>query len=315
MSISLVTGGAGFIGSNLVRKLLALNHKVIVIDDLSTGFRKNLPLTEKNLIFYKKSINDGLKLIFKKHPVDYIFHSAAQIDVRKSVQNPLLDAQINILGSLNLIQEAQRVKIKKFIYSSTGGALYGNPQKIPVKETHPINPLSCYGVSKYTAEKYLETYHRLYQLPYIILRYANVYGPRQNPLGEAGVVAIFINQLLKKQRPSIFAYGQNERDYVFVEDVVEANLKAMNSSFEKAYNISTGQKTTTKRIFKLISQELQSDIKPRLCKARPGEVDKISLDPSLAQKELQWKARVSLEEGLRRTVKWFQSKNRLGSKV
>lgn len=306
MQTSLVTGGAGFIGSNLVRKLLALNHKVIVLDDLSTGFHKNLPEKTHNLVFYQKSINANLKLIFRKHKIDYIFHLAAQIDVRESLQNPLFDARVNILGSLNLLEEARRANIKKFIYASTGGALYGEPKEIPAPESHSINPLSCYGASKFIVEKYLAIYHKLYNLPYIILRYANVYGPRQNPLGEAGVVAIFINQLLQKKGPKLFAYGKNERDYVFVEDVVEANLKAMYSPYNKAYNIGTGQVTSTRKIFVLIEKQLKTHLKPKLCPARPGEVDKISLDSSQAKKELPWEPRVSLEKGIKKTVKWFK---------
>lgn len=305
MKTSLVTGGAGFIGSNLVKELIALKHKVLVLDDLSTGFKRNLPPPSKNYLFYKKSINADLTPIFKKHSPDYVFHLAAQIDVRKSVVNPLEDAQINILGSLNLIQSAIRAKIKNFIYSSTGGALYGEVQKNPVAEKQPINPISCYGVSKYATEKYLETFHELSGLPYITLRYANVYGPSQNPLGEAGVVAIFINKLIKDEQPSLFAHGKNERDYVFVQDVVAANIKAMDSPRNKAYNIGTGVSTTTARIFSLIQKGLQSKIKPKMCSARPGDVDKISLDSTLAHKELSWRPKYTLEKGILKTVNWF----------
>jgi len=311
MKTSLVTGGAGFIGSNLVKKLIELNHEVIVLDNLSTGFSANLPSQNKNLVFYKKSLNQNLNPIFCKHKIDYIFHLAAQIDVRKSVQKPILDAKINILGSLNLILEAQKAKIQKFIYSSTGGALYGEPEKIPAKESAPINPLSCYGASKYTVEKYLEIYHKLYNFPYITLRYANVYGPYQNPLGEAGVVAIFINKLLKKKIPSLFAFGKNKRDYIYISDVVTANIKAMASNQNKAYNIGTGQMTETTKIFELINRELKSKIQPKMRKGRPGDVDKISLDGSLAQKELNFKPRVSLEKGIKKTVQWFQKKSKI----
>jgi len=307
MKTSLVTGGAGFIGSNLVKRLLALKHKVIVIDDLSTGFLDNLPPRNENFIFVKKTLNSNLGPLFQKHKIDYIFHLAAQIDVRKSVQKPISDAKINILGSLNLIGEANKAKIKKFIYSSTGGALYGEVEKIPVKESYPINPLSCYGASKYATEKYLEIYHKLYKFPYITMRYANVYGPYQNPLGEAGVVAIFINKLLNGETPTLFAFGKNKRDYVFVNDVVRANLKAMSSDKNRAYNIGTGRASETARIFELINQELKAKIKPKLAGARPGDVDKISLDSSLAQKELDWKAQTRLEEGIKKTVKWFET--------
>ncbi|MFA4880091.1 MAG: NAD-dependent epimerase/dehydratase family protein [Candidatus Doudnabacteria bacterium] len=310
MPTVLVTGGAGFIGANLVKRLLKLKHKVVVIDDLSTGFRHNLPLPNKNLVFYEKNINENLRPILRKHKIDYIFHLAAQMDVRKSLQKPIYDAKVNILGSLNIIREAARIKIKKFIYASSGGAVYGEPREIPVPESHSVNPLSCYGISKYTAEKYLETYHRLYKLPYITLRYANVYGPRQNPLGEAGVIAILLHQLIQGEAPSLFAYGKNKRDYIFVEDIVEANIKAMLSCQNKIYNIGTGKATTTEQIFQIVARELQSKIKPQYLPCRLGEVDQISLDASLAQKELKWRPRYSLEEGIRKTIEWFKSNQR-----
>lgn len=303
MPTVLVTGGAGFIGANLVKRLLKLKHKVVVIDDLSTGFRYNLPLPNKNLVFYEKSINENLRPIFRKHKIDYIFHLAAQIDLYKSLQKPIYDAKVNILGSLNIIREAAKIKIKKFIYASSGGAVYGEPRKIPVPESHSVNPLSCYGISKYTAEKYLEIYHRLYGLPYIILRYANVYGPHQN----AGVIAIFLNKLIREEKPSLFAYGKNKIDYIFVEDVVEANIKAMISRRNKTYNIGTGKATTTEQIFQIVAKELRSEVAPKYLPCRLGEVDRISLDASLAQKELKWRPRYSLEEGIRKTIEWFKS--------
>jgi len=305
MSSILVTGGAGFIGANLVTRLLKLKHEVIVIDNLSTGFRRNLSFKNKNFIFYEQSINENLGPIFTKHSFDYIFHLAGQIDVRKAVEDPRKDARINIFGMINLLQEVQNKKIKKFIYASSGGAVYGEPDKMPVPETHPVRPLSPYGASKYAGEKYLETFSRLYKFPYTILRYANVYGPGQNSHGEAGVVAIFINQLLKKERPSLFAFGKNKRDYIFVDDVVEANLKAMTMQKSGAYNIGTAKTTTTARLFQIISQELKSKIKPRLALARTGEVRAISLDSGLAAAELSWQPRVSLQEGIQKTIQWF----------
>ena len=307
MLTALVTGGAGFIGANLVSRLLKLKYKVVVIDNLSTGFHHHLPLNNKNLIFYQKSINENLKPILHKHKIDYLFHLAAQTNVHKSLQNPIYDAEINILGSLNIIKEAAKIKIKKFIYASTGGAVYGEPVKIPVSESHSINPLSCYGASKYAAEKYLEIYHKLYGLPYIILRYANIYGPYQNPFGEGGVIAIFIHQLIQKERPSLFAYGKNKRDYIFVEDIVEANIKAMYSNKNKTYNIGTGKMTNTKQIFQIIQHELGSSVQPKYLPDRLGEVNQISLNVNLAQKELKWKPHYSLEEGIKKTIVWFKS--------
>lgn len=311
MKTSLVTGGAGFIGSHLVKKLLSLKHKVVVIDDLSTGFRENLPPRSNLFQFYAQSITANLTPIFKKYSFDYIFHLAAQIDVRKSVLKPQHDAQTNILGTINLLEQARRTKIKKFIYSSTGGALYGEPQKIPVTESHPINPLSFYGASKFAAEKYIETYYNLFRIPYIILRYANVYGPHQNPLGEAGVVAIFIHQLIREKTPALFGYGHNQRDYVYVDDIVQANLWALESKKNKAYNIGTGRATPTTEIFQLIQKGVGSQIKPKLCPARPGEVQAISLDAKQAKQELQWEPQIPLEEGIQRTIAWFLKNKRL----
>ncbi len=308
MITSLVTGGAGFIGSHLAEKLLSLNHRVVVIDDLSTGSRENLPPSSHLFHFHQQSITANLAPIFKKYTFAYIFHLAAQIDVRKSVLEPHHDAQTNILGTINLLEQARRAKIKKFIYSSTGGALYGEPQKLPVPEHHPINPLACYGASKFAAEKYIETYHRLYKIPYLILRYANVYGPRQNPSSEAGVVAIFIHKLTHQETPSLFASGRNQRDYIYVEDIVEANLCATKSKQNKAYNIGTGRATPTTEILRFIQKAVGSQINPKLCPPRPGEVEAISLDATLARQELHWTPHVPLEDGIARTIAWFQQK-------
>ncbi len=224
MSKILVTGGAGFIGSNVVDALLDNEHEVVVLDDLSTGFSENI---NPKVTFYNTDIRDEDKVrkIFESEKPDFVNHHAAQMDVRKSVQDPIFDAQCNILGSLNLILQSIRVGVQKFIYISTGGAVYGEPQYLPVDEQHPINPISQYGISKHTVEHYLYSYNVNYGLKYTVLRYPNVYGPRQNPHGEAGVIAIFTQKMLDNQQPTIFGDGSQTRDYTFVEDIVDGTLR------------------------------------------------------------------------------------------
>src|SRR4030067_654229 len=245
----LITGGAGFIGSNAADRFIREGHQVIVVDNLTTGKLKNLNPKAK---FYKIDIKnrEGLEGIFKENKIDIINHHAAQMDVRKSVDDPIYDADVNILGSLNLLQLAVKHKIKKFIFASTGGAVYGEQDYFPADEKHPQNPLSPYGISKLSLEKYLYFYKITYNLDYTILRYANVYGPRQDPHGEAGVVAIFIQKMLNKEQPIINGNGEQTRDFVYVGDVVEANILAMennpelDSGTDNIFNIGTSIETS-----------------------------------------------------------------------
>ncbi|MGB2885793.1 MAG: NAD-dependent epimerase/dehydratase family protein, partial [Dehalococcoidia bacterium] len=221
----LFTGGAGFIGSNVVDALIDLGHEVVVVDNLSTGFRQNI---NPNAKFYQLSIRDKeLSEVFEREKPELVNHHAAQIDVRKSADDPISDAEDNILGSLNLITNCVQFGVKRVIYASTGGAIYGEAQYLPADENHPVNPISQYGISKHTVEHYLYLYSTLYELDYVILRYANVYGPRQNPFGEAGVVAIFATQMLTGKQPTIFGPGDKTRDYIHVSDVTEANILAL----------------------------------------------------------------------------------------
>ena len=301
---ALVTGGAGFIGSHLVDRLLSLGFKVVVIDDLSTGKLQNLnpAATFQHTDVTHASVHE----VFQRENPDLVFHLAAQVSVTQSTKDPAKDAEINILGTLHLLEAARRSGIEKFIYSSTGGALYGEPEVNPCTEQFPIAPLSPYGLSKYLAEQYLELYHRKYLLNYTSLRYGNVYGPRQDPYGEAGVVAIFTQAMLGGKRPQVFGDGNQERDFVYVDDVVEANICAISLGDSAAFNVGTGGSTKINRIFEVLKGILRYRWAPVYRPRRPGDVYQISLDSSKAASELGWTPQVELEEGLRQTVEYFR---------
>ena len=305
----LVTGGAGFIGSHVVDLLVEQGYDIAVIDDLSHGFRQYV---NPRASFHKVDICERKALddVFKKEKPDYVIHQAAHIDVRKSLLDPGRDAQINIVGSVNLLECCQRHNIKKFVFASTGGAIYGEPKNLPAKEATPEMPMSPYGVSKLAFEKYLNMYNRLYGLDYVSLRYANVYGPRQDPLGEAGVIAIFTRQLLEGGKPQINGDGKQTRDFVYVGDVAKANLKALKNKTEhKIFNIGTGAQTSVNEIYSILSKKTGSETKANHVNEIQGEVRNISLDYALARKELGWKPQTKLESGLEQTMKWFQGKN------
>ncbi len=300
----LVTGGAGFIGSHLVDALIERGDEVVVIDNLSTGFKDNANPHAK---LYKLSIGDmGLAQIFEQERPEIVSHHAAQIDLRRSVAEPLFDAQENILGSLNVIVNSVRYGVEKLVYASSGGAIYGEPQYLPVDENHPINPISQYGVSKHTVEHYLHLYALQYGLNYVALRYPNVYGPRQNPLGEAGVVAIFTRQMLRGEHPTIFGSGDKTRDYTHVSDVVTANLLAMERGRIAIYNIGTGVETSDHKIFDALAEALGYDGSPIYTSVRQGEIQRICLDWSKAEKELGWRPKLPLKEGIAKTVAYFR---------
>ncbi len=306
----IVTGGAGFIGSHVVDRYLELGHEVMVIDDLTTGKREYV---HPDAVFFHMDILDPrIERIFKDFKPDVVSHHAAQISVIKSTQDPIYDAQINILGSLRIIQYCLKYDVQRFIFISTGGALYGNPQTLPCKEEHPAHPLSPYGVAKLSVEKYLYAYHINYGFPYVVLRYGNVYGPRQDPYGEAGVVAIFTERMLRNQPVQIFGDGTQERDFVYVEDVVEANVLALDAPIHNTeptgpvYNIGTGKGTSVNEIFEGLKAITGYEQAPQMKPPRPGEVYKIYLDATKIEREWGWKARISLREGLQRTVTWFQ---------
>ena len=302
----LVTGGAGFIASHVVDALVKEGHDVAVVDDLSMGKREQVHPSAR---FYRVDIRErqALEEVFRVERPEVVNHHAAQVNLRRSMTEPSFDASVNILGSLLLIELSLTYKVRKFIDISSGGAVYGEPQRLPVDELHPIQPMSVYGVSKYAVEQYL----RLFDgsgLDYTILRYANVYGPRQNPAGEAGVVAIFSRQMLAGERPTIFGDGTKTRDYVYVGDVVAANLLAMAEKrvSGRSYNVGLGREVSDRQIFELVCTAVGATVEPILASKRPGEIDRICLDASLAKAELGWEPTISLEEGMARTVTFYR---------
>ncbi|MCX6709513.1 MAG: NAD-dependent epimerase/dehydratase family protein [Candidatus Woesearchaeota archaeon] len=301
----LVTGGAGFIGSHISDLLIEKGYSVGIVDDLSSGKMANV---NKKAKFYKIDIlKKELNKVFEDEKPDFVVHCAAQISVSKSVREPVLDAERNILCSINLLENCVKYKVKKIIFSSTGGALYGNPKKIPCNEKTEIKPLSPYGVAKYCIEQYLSYYNRLYNLDYVSLRYSNVYGPRQDPFGEAGVVAIFCKKMINGETPIINGDGEQTRDFVFVKDVSNANLLALEKKVkEKEINISAMKETSINEIFGLISAAAAPGIKPGHAPEMIGEVRKIALDNSLAKKELGWSPEMDIKKGIKETFEWFR---------
>lgn len=301
----LVTGGAGFIGSHIVDAYIELGHSVVVVDDLSTGFMENL---NPKATFYKMDIRDfeAMKELFEKEKPVVVNHHAAQIDVRKSLRDFIFDADVNIIGSLNLLKLSLDYGVKKFIFASTGGAIYGEPLYIPADEKHPALPLSAYGAAKLAVETYLNVIYKNFSLPYIALRYANVYGPRQNPLGEAGVVAIFTNKMVKGERPTIFGDGEQTRDFVYIKDVVSANIIALETDIVGVYNIGTGKRTSVNEVFRKIKELIGEEIEPIYAEERKGEVKHIALDASLAERELGWRPKYDFDTGLRETIDFYK---------
>jgi len=303
----LVTGGAGFIASHVVEAYLAAGHDVAVVDDLSRGSRQNPPSSVR---FHQADVRDrgALEAVFKKEKPEVVNHHAAHIDVRTSVTDPIFDAQSNILGSIHLLDLAVKYKVKRLIYASTGGAIYGEPKVLPATEETPVLPLAPYGISKHVVEHYLFTYSKLYVLPYVVLRYGNVYGPRQSSRGEAGVVAIFCEQMLAKITPTIFGNGKKTRDYVEVSDVARANLRALTAGDGEIFNIATGAGTTDYGIFVAVREALAiPPFEPAYAPKRPGEVDHIVLAVDKARVKLGWEPQVELRQGVERTARWFKN--------
>jgi UDP-glucose 4-epimerase len=302
----LLTGGAGFIGSNVADAYVKAGHQVVIVDDLSTGKRENLnPGAE----FHHMSIGDpGVEEIFRRHSFDLMNHHAAQIDVRKSVADPVFDATTNILHPIRLLKCCRQYGVKKVVYSSTGGAIYGEPVYLPADEKHQVRPLAPYGISKHVFEHYIELYHDLYGLDYTILRYGNVYGPRQDPHGEAGVVAIFSGLLLSGKPCRIFGDGGQTRDYVYVGDVVRANLMALDGGSGQIMNVGTGIETSVTDLYGEMARIIGTDAAPIHEAERPGEVSRIYLKIDHANRILGWKPQVSLKEGLENTINYFRSR-------
>lgn len=302
----LVTGGAGFIGSHLVDRLLQEGHEVVVVDNLSTGRRKNINRAAQ---FYKMDIQSWrLERVFRNERPNIVMHLAAQMDVRKSVEDPMFDAQVNVLGTLNVLQQAVKHGTRKVVFSSSGGAIYGDQETFPAPESHPTRPLSPYGLSKLCGEQYLSYFHRVGGLQVVSLRYANVFGPRQDPEGEAGVVAIFIQKLLNNEQAVINGNGRQTRDFVFVDDVVEANLSMMGQETSGVYNVGTGVETSVNDLFRILLQHTGSSCKEVHGPAKKGEQARSVVDSSRLRHELSWEPKTSLVDGLKRTVEYFRER-------
>lgn len=300
----LVTGGAGFIGSHIVDALIDAGHSVAVMDDLSTGRRKWLNPRAR---FHELDIREPrLKDVFARERPDLVSHQAARANVRESMQKPLLYADVNVLGSLNLLECSRKYGVRKIVYASTGGAVYGEPQSLPVGEDHPIHPLDPYGASKHFVEHYLYLYRANYGLDYTVLRYPNVYGPRQDPFGEAGVVAIFTQQMLSGKQPVINGDGFQERDFIHVSDVTRANLLALERGDGGIFNIGGGVGCSVNRIYDLLAQATGYTGEKVFGPPKEGEVYQIYLDAGSAQDQLGWSPEVKLEEGLKSTVDFFR---------
>jgi UDP-glucose 4-epimerase len=301
---SLVTGGAGFIGSHVVDLLIKEGHEVIVIDNLSTGSKKNLNEKAK---FYQIDLSNYnlVRQIFEREKPDYVFHLAAQIDVRKSVEDPIFDAQQNILNAINLLELSSKNKVKHFIFSSSGGAIYGDSE-LPTKEETIEKPISPYGVAKLTIEKYLYYFNVVHGLHYTILRYSNVYGPRQNNKGEAGVVAVFYNKMLNNENPTIFG-GPQTRDFVFVEDVAKANLLALKDNKNDFYNVATGTEISIIELFNKINLIFDNKFSPTMKESKKGEQLTSCLSIEKINKILGWTPSISLDEGLKKTLDWYKT--------
>ena len=301
----LVTGGAGFIGSHVADAYLAEGHDVLVADDLSTGKEGNV---DPRARLYRLDIRAAeLEHVFETERPDVVNHHAAKASVRESMVKPVLYADVNVLGSLNLLDLSRKYQVRKFIYASTGGAVYGEPQYLPADESHPVCPLDPYGASKAAFEHYLPLYHTQYGASFTVLRYANVYGPRQDPLGEAGVVAIFTGQMLRGEQAVINGSGEQERDFVYVGDVSRANILALDRGEGGIYNIGTGMGTSINEIFARLKDATNYQSSAVHGPAKAGEVFKVYLDAEKAASELGWRPRTGLEEGLRRTVEYFRT--------
>ncbi|HEX2089911.1 MAG TPA: GDP-mannose 4,6-dehydratase [Actinomycetota bacterium] len=309
----MVTGAAGFIGSHLADRLLAEGKRVIGVDDLSTGRIANLDEARgygQQFTFYTLDIRlEGLRTIIERHRPDVVMHLAAQASVAVSVQNPMLDASVNILGLLNLMEAAATCGVRKVVFAASGGTLYGEPRTIPVKETaiRGAQQVSPYGISKAVALDYLRFYREHRGVDFTALALANIYGPRQDPHGEAGVVAIFASKMLAGETPTIFGDGNQTRDYLFVDDTVHAFALAADRGSGGLYNIGTGLETSVNRIFQLLAAAVGFRRKPNFGPFREGDLLRSALEAGLAEKELGWKPWTALEDGLRQTVEFFRS--------
>ena len=298
----LVTGGAGFIGSNIVDRLVNLGFETIVIDNLSQGKEENI---NPGVKFYQMDITSPyLKNVFKENEISHVIHHAAQIDVQGSIKRPLNDVNNNIAGTVNLLECCREHGVQKIVYASSA-AVYGEPDYLPVDEKHPEKPMSPYGISKHTPEHYIKMYKQLYDLDYVILRYANVYGPRQDPKGEGGVISIFVDQMLSGKKPVIFGDGEQTRDFIYVADIVEANIKALTDGGGELVNISCNTQNTINDIYKAINKILNTDLQAVYQKERKGDIRDSYLDNSRAREILNWNPGYDLYRGLSETINYY----------
>jgi UDP-glucose 4-epimerase len=299
----LLTGGAGFIGSHIADRLLARGHEAAIVDDLSTGKRENVP---EEAELYVRDIRSGCADVFQEFRPQTLCHQAAQMDVRRSVREPDFDADINVLGTIRLLQNCVRYGVQKFIFASTGGAIYGEQREFPAPEDHPQYPVSPYGVSKLAGERYLHFYGVQYGISYVALRYANVYGPRQDPHGEAGVVAIFSGNLAAGKASTINGSGEQTRDYVYVGDVARANVLALEGEAPNgAYNVGTGIETSVNELYDRMRRLSGRNLLPQRGPQPPGEQERSCVDPSRAARALNWWPEVDLDTGLKETLRSF----------
>lgn len=304
----LVTGGAGFIGSHVVDAYIDAGHAVTVIDDLSSGSTANL---NPAATFVRMDIRDAAVAdVFAKGRFEVVNHHAAQMDVRRSVADPSFDASVNVLGSLNIFEQAHLHGVRRIVFASTGGAIYGEQEEFPATEDHPTRPLSPYGITKLACEKYLFYYRAVHGIEHVVLRYANVYGPRQNPHGEAGVVAIFCNKMLSGSEPVINGDGRQTRDYTFVKDVVQANILALNHRGSDIFNVGTGVETDVNALFRILGTALDFSSAERHGPAKEGEQRRSVISSSKIQRMLGWRPTVPVEEGLKQTAGYFQKHGR-----
>jgi len=301
----LVTGGAGFIGSHVADGYLERGDEVVIVDNLRTGRRENINSRAR---FYELDIlAPELADVFAKEKPEWVNHHAAQIDVRYSVEHPMEDARINILGALNLLEQCKRYGVRHIVFSSTGGAIYGEPLYLPIDEQHPVRPISHYGAAKLAVETYLYLYRFNFGLDYTILRYGNVYGPRQDPRGEAGVISIFTDRMLRGETPTIFGTGEQTRDYVFVGDVVRINLLCGDRTAGEIINVGTGIQTSVNQLFALLKELTGFRGEPCYAAPRTGELAANALSAGKAKELVGWEPQVNLREGLLRTVRHIQA--------
>ncbi|MHA1946014.1 MAG: NAD-dependent epimerase/dehydratase family protein [Candidatus Hodarchaeales archaeon] len=303
----LVTGGAGFVGSHLIEELLSIGTSVVCLDDFSTGKRKNLEQFKNRITIIEGDIRNPDTVKTALLDVELVYHLAAQISVPNSVRNPLNDATININGFITLLNAIQNSSVKRIVYVSTGGAIYGEPEEIPAPETTSEEPISPYGLSKLVGEKYLRWFNRNYGLSYAIIRPANIYGPRQDPLGEAGVISIFLGKIHASQPLEVFGDGTDTRDYIYVKDIAKICKIAMNSKLNGIYNAGTGKRTSLLELISIIEKETNRSTQKKFSPPRPGDVKHISLDIQKAKNTLNWTPQTRLKEGIKKTWEWYQS--------